>query len=367
MNKKCIVITNPMVTGDRSQEVSLNKFLRVLAPQYHAFIVMSSNVALDADLQNIRQLIVSLERKRKRWQRIAAILLYQLRIACYVLRYAERGMPVYFWIADKMLLPYWAAKWKKADLRFFVYGNVTKEGSDSLLRSLSGRLLAYLANHADSVCVESPGVLLEWEHSISPRRVRLLHLYTELNKPSDIDERKKVVGMLCRLSEGKHVVESIGAFVRFHQQYNDYRLEIIGSGQQEQACRELIARYGAQDYIRMTGWIDHHQLASYTAVWKYLLFPTDAEGMPNSVIEMMGQGIPAIASPVGGIRDLIRHGENGWFLNGTTEEAILSALCNIIPEEENYAAVAQSARSMIENCFSLQHAQDNALHSMTAP
>lgn len=367
MNKKCIVITNPMVTGDRSQEVSLNKFLRVLSPLYREFIVMSSNVAVDADLPHIRLLIFPLERKKKRWQRIVAILLYQLRLALYVLKYAERGMPVYFWVADKMLLPYWAAKCKRANLLFFVYGNVIKEGSSGLLRSLSGSLITYLANHADSVCVESPGVLLEWGQNISPRCVRLLHLYTELNKPSDIEQRQNIVGMLCRLSEGKHVIESIEAFVRFHRQYDDYRLKIIGSGQQEQACRALIARYGAEDYIHMTGWIDHHQLAEHTAAWKYLLFPTDAEGLPNSVIEMMGQGVPAIASPVGGIRDLIRHGDNGWLLNGTTPDDIFCALCRILPEQENYAAVAQSARNTIESHFSLQNAQENALRSMTAP
>ena len=367
MRKKCIVVTNPMVTCDRSPEVSLNKFLRVLSPVYQEFIVLSGNIVVDADLLHIHLIDCPLRRGKTRWQRIIAIFLYQLRLACHVLKHAERGMPVCFWVADKMLLPYWAAKLKRADLRFFLYGNVTKEGSAGFLRSMSGRLITYLANHADSVCVESPGVLEEWGKDIVPRRVRLLHLYTEMGVPSPISQRQKVVGMLCRLSAGKHAQESIEAFVRFHQQHSDYRLEIIGSGEQEQACRALIARCGAESYIHMTGWIDHHRLGAYTAKWKYLLFPTDAEGMPNSVIEMMGQGIPAIASPVGGLRDLIRHGENGWLLKGTTPDEILHDLSTVIRDQENYAPVAQAARRTIASQFSLQHAQENALRSMTAP
>ncbi len=367
MSKKCIIITNPMVTCDRSPEVSLNKFLRVLSPLYQEFIVLSGNIVIDADLQHIHLIDCPLRRGKSRWQRITAIFLYQLRLACHVLKHAERGVPICFWVADKMLLPYWAAKFKRADLRYFLYGNVSKEGSASFLRSLSGRLITYLANHADSVCVESPGVLKEWGSDIVPRRVRLLHLYTEMGVPAPIAQRQNVVGMLCRLSEGKHALESIEAFVRFHQQYSEYQLEIIGSGEQEQACRALIARCSAESYIHMTGWIDHHRLGEYTAKWKYLLFPTDAEGMPNSVIEMMGQGIPAIASPVGGLCDLIRHGENGWLLKGTTPDEILHALSTVLTDQENYASVAQAARRTIESQFSLHNAQENALRSMTAP
>lgn len=367
MSKKCIVITNPMVTHDRSPEVSLNKFLRVLSPLYQEFVVLSGNIVIDGDLQHIRLIDCPLQRRKTRWLRIIALLLYQLRLAWHVLAHARRDMPVYFWVADKMLLPFWAAKVRRADLRYFLYGNVTKEGAAGFLRSLSGRLIAYLANHADSVCVESPGVLAAWGRDVAPRRVRLLHLYTEMGEPAPLAERQNAVGMLCRLSAGKHVLEGIEAFVRFHQQHSDYRLEIIGSGEQEQACRALIARHHAEDHIHMTGWIDHHRLGAYTAKWKYLLFPTDAEGMPNSVIEMMGQGIPAIASPAGGVCDLIRHGENGWLLEDTTPEAICHALSAILADEENYARVAQAARRTIACRFSLQSAQENALRSMTAP
>ena len=60
----------------------------------------------------------------------------------------------------------------------------------------------------------------------------------------------------------------------------------------------------AEDYIDMLGWVEHEKILQTTRKWQYLLFPSDTEGMPNSVLEMMGQGIPVIAAPVGGINDI---------------------------------------------------------------
>ena len=295
--------------------------------------------------------------------RIVNILLMQLRVMCMILSRVERKTPVYFWIADKMLFPFWAAKLKGADVRFFVYGNVMKEGKRGFFSDLSGRLIIHMANSADCVCIESPGVLKEWEPHIRNGNVRIIHLYSEIR--SSVSEKKEnVIGMLCRLSEGKHVVEGIRAFARFHAAYPDYRLEIFGSGKLESACRNLIEELDMQAHIRLAGWVDHASLGEKTARWRYLLFPTDAEGMPNSVIEMMGQGVPAIASPVGGIRDLVVDGRNGYLLSEPTEEAIHCALLYAMAHEARYADMAEAAWDTVRAEYSLAGAQARAIKSI---
>jgi glycosyltransferase involved in cell wall biosynthesis len=86
--------------------------------------------------------------------------------------------------------------------------------------------------------------------------------------------------------------------------------------------------------------------------------------MPNSVIEMMGMGIPAIASPVGGVSDIIQHGRNGWLLAGTTQEDILASLCAALAQGEGYLSMAQAAKADIGQTFSLQNAQATALRNI---
>lgn len=328
---------------------------------YRQITVIGGNVTVEPDLDQVTLVSVPIQRSANKLRRAFDILLLQLKMARHTAKYTKRKIPVYFWMADKMLIPYWAARLKRGDLRFFLYGNVMKEGSPSKFRQLSGKLIAYMANHADSICVEGPGVLREWEGMLKPRTTRIIHLYTHPGKCLQDRSPDKKIGMLCRLTEGKHVLESIRAFTEFHKTHGDYHLEIIGSGKQEEACKALIAECKAAGFIHMLGWIDHEKVMDRTANWQYLLFPTDTEGMPNSVIEMMAMGIPAIASPVGGISDIVEHGRNGWLIGGTTEAGILDALCNAVARADCYCSMSAAACKEISQRFNLENARNSAL------
>lgn len=360
MKRKCIIITNPMIAANKSAQVTLGKFIRVMSACYEEIVVLGGNVSLQDAPENVAIHSVEIRRVGSRIRRMLDLFACQVQVAHELRRCTEQDVPVYFWVADKMLLPFQVARWKKADTRYFLYGNVLKEGKASWLRSLSAQLIIYMARRASSVCVESPGVLREWEGYVALDKARIIHLYSDPQPFTPISRRQKIIGMLCRLTEGKHVLESIEAFAQFHGQHSGYTLEIVGSGKQEAECRALIARLDAQAYIHMTGWLEHRQIAEHTAAWQYLLFPSDTEGMPNSVIEMMAQGIPAIASPVGGVRDVVRHGENGWLLDGVTASDIHAALCCAAAQDACYPAMAQAARETVEAPYSLHGARENA-------
>ena len=76
---------------------------------------------------------------------------------------------------------------------------------------------------------------------------------------------------------------------------------------------------------------------------------------------MMGQGIPAIASPVGGIRDIIKDGENGWLLVDNSVESILKGLLRAIEYASEYRTLSIGAKKTIEMKYILETAQKNAM------
>lgn len=360
MEKKvCYVITNPMIAANRSAEVTLSKFLRVISAVYDEIHVVGGNLSVEPDVDAVLH-TWDIARARSKAKRLMDIVLLQVKMSWYIFRTIPHGVPVYFWIGDKMLLPFLSARYKRADVNYFLYGNVMKEGHPSKGVKLSGKLIAWMANHADSVCAESPGVLNEWSGLIRNNRYRYIHLYTEPTDKITFTDRKKTIGMLCRLTEGKHVLESIEAFYEFHKTHRGYCMEIIGSGKQELLCRERIEALNAETYIHLLGWIEHDQVIEKIKNWMYLLFPTDTEGMPNSVLEAMGCGIPAIASPVGGIYDLIQSGKNGWFLRDTTRDEILEGLNRALSADHKYEEVSSAAHETILQGFTLTAAQKQA-------
>lgn len=74
------------------------------------------------------------------------------------------------------------------------------------------------------------------------------------------------------------------------------------------------SRRDIPDRVRQVPYVSDRQTlcAAYT-LCDLVLQPSIDDGMPNAVLEAMACERVVLASPVGGLLDLIRHGENGFF------------------------------------------------------
>lgn len=362
---KAFVITNPMIAANKSAEVTLSKFLRVISVAYDEVTIIGGNLSVEEDIRHVTLVSKPISRSRNKMKRLLDILLLQIWMVVKVLQCVRSDAHVYFWIGDKMVVPYIAAKMVHAEINYFIYGNVGKEGKVGRFQRISERLIQWMAEHADCVCMESPSVVDEWSQ-MKCKKVRIIHLYTEIREFAPVHLRKNVIGMLCRLTPGKHVLEAIEAMRMLHEQYPDWILEIVGTGKQEQECIAKIKNLSANAYIKMLGWQDHASLFSIIKNWKYLLFPTDTEGLPNCVIETMSMGIPSIASPAGGLKDLISEGINGYLLSGFGSTEIGCSVIHAISDisEKEYEQVSCAAYKTVKDEYSISGARNRFLHEL---
>lgn len=364
--RKAYIITNPMIAANRSAEVTLSKFLRVIRPCYDELIVIGGNLNIESDLDDVQLVTFPIVRAESKVKRTLDIFRIQLLMSNAIRSMIRRDDPVYFWIGDKMIIPFRLLQSIGAEINYFIMGNVSKEGSMNQVKVISNKMARYMAEHADYICMESKSVVDEWPQ-LKEKQTRIIHLYTERIEMAPYDKRKKTLGMICRLAEGKHVVECIKAMAEVHKNHPDWTLEIVGSGKQQEQCESLICSLGAKDYISLLGWIDHEKIAEATAGWKYLLFPTDTEGMPNGLIEMMGRGVPAIATRVGGIKDIIFEGTNGFLLADNSVEAIIEGIQHILAiDESSYLRISENAYQTIAKEFSFESAVKTARSSLGA-
>lgn len=276
-------------------------------------------------------------------------------------RHYTKGMPVVFWLSGPMILPFLYCKLTRKKTVVFLYGNTRyKQDKPSLYTSLISGIMSFMARHADQIGVETPSVLEQWTLPAACRdKVFDLHLYVDGSEAETIpyEQRESVMGMACRLQDNKHPLESIEAFHRLRDDYPDWKLEIAGNGPDFDRCRALVDDLGEQDRIRLLGWVDSRDMAAYYGRWRLLLFPSNYEGLPNSVIESLRCGTPVLASPVGGIPDVIAEGENGWFLKGTAVEAIEDGLRGFL-ENPDVSAVSRRAEEAACRAFSFEDVLD---------
>jgi glycosyltransferase involved in cell wall biosynthesis len=94
------------------------------------------------------------------------------------------------------------------------------------------------------------------------------------------------------------------------------------------------------------GYIDDEVLLSeaYNAADVFVI-PSLADNLPNTVLESLMCGTPVIAFPVGGIPDMVQHGENGLLCKNLSADALADCInefakCNTIKDSDNIGADA---------------------------
>jgi hypothetical protein len=85
---------------------------------------------------------------------------------------------------------------------------------------------------------------------------------------------------------------------------------------------------------------------------RILVYITNSEGLGSGVLLAMSAAVPVIASHIGGLAEVIRHGENGLLVeNG--EAAIASAIRTLLDHPEQARQIGAAARRTVSERFTV--------------
>lgn len=344
-----VVFMNPVPS--KAPQISAFKFLKVISPCFSKVSIISSSLddTDDAEVINVKY-----KKQSNKIFRVLNFILFQLKVFFKGMKNLKKGDYAFFWVGDKMFSSMLLCKLKGVKTYFFLYGMTSLENASKKAQTTK-KSQDFLASKADFICAESESVLTDRGVELSDK-TKIIHLYVDDLKNNSEKENK--IGMLCRLASGKCVLESIEGFYEFHKTHPEFKLDIVGDGLLYDECKSKIEELNAESYITLHGWLLHDELFKIMPCWKLLLFPTKTEGMPNSVLENMSMCIPALASPVGGLKDLIVDKENGYILRRDDAKSIAQALGDVF-ESDTLPFVSKNAKATVENKFTLNKAQEN--------
>ncbi|WP_168582210.1 glycosyltransferase family 4 protein [Gephyromycinifex aptenodytis] len=134
---------------------------------------------------------------------------------------------------------------------------------------------------------------------------------------------------LGRLGQRKGTYDLIAALARLPRELRMRTvLTLAGDGEIEEA-KLAARRAGVEDQVVFPGWIDPAERARLLDQADAFVLPSYEEGLPMALLEAMSHGVPVLTCPVGGIGEVIRHGENGLLVTPGDVSALVEALTEL--------------------------------------
>ena len=200
----------------------------------------------------------------------------------------------------------------------------------------SGACVLFAPNH--ELCAELTARTGRPCH-LMPRGVDaiLFHPSKRRRNPSD---KEFVLGFVGRLS----VEKNIALLVEIEQQLDrmgigNYRFLIVGHGGDEAWLRERLRRAEFTDVLR------GEELSAAYASMDLFVFPSHTDTFGNVVLEALASGVPAIVTPDGGPKSIVRDHLTGRIV---ADEDFAAAIAAIIANPVQHEAMSIAARAYAE-------------------
>lgn len=159
-----------------------------------------------------------------------------------------------------------------------------------------------------------------------------------------------VLAFVGRLVPIKRVDLLIEAVRRARQRGVDVRLAVIGDGELRAALEHQAAPLG--DAVRFLGF--RRDLTAIAAGTDLAVLASDNEGTPVALIEAAAAGVPAIATDVGGVRDIVVDGRSGLLVPPGDADALADAICDADARRAELPAMGRAAREHVAGRFAAE-------------
>lgn len=131
----------------------------------------------------------------------------------------------------------------------------------------------------------------------------------------ELTKREHIIISASRYVPQKNLSILIKAFTENSSKYPDWKLEMYGDGPEGKNLIDLVEQYGMEEKIKVNSATSEiHEVMRKSSIF---VLTSNFEGMPNSLMEAMGEGAACISTdcPCGGPKYLIKNGVSGYLIS----------------------------------------------------
>lgn len=210
------------------------------------------------------------------------------------------------------------------------------------------------------VAALSPRLADEWTARFPfLRKISVVPILAEQSKAFNLFVRKRgnskaVFGYAARLEEGKGPLVLLDAIRQVNRETPLAVVRIAGVGEQSARVRARARSLGLDGACEFVGvYSDPLGRGAFMNSLDVFVLPSFAEGTPNSIVEAMANGIPIIASDVGGIADMIGN-DAGILVTAGDAEALAEAMRRLATDATLRKQMGERAKQRYHTLFTPQ-------------
>lgn len=183
-------------------------------------------------------------------------------------------------------------------------------------------------------------------------------------------ERGETVRCLAvgRLCAKKAPLVTLEAFRRAAARRPELRLDVVGAGPLEEACRRFVADHDLADVVSLHGAVPHEDVRRLLGGADIFLQHSvvdaetgDEEGLPVAVLEAMAAAVPVIATRHGGIPEAVGDGETGWLVDEQDVAAMADRIGRLLDDADVAAEMGRAGWQRAAATFSWDAERDALL------
>ena len=240
---------------------------------------------------------------------------------------------------------------RKMNFPLWKYNRILKKIPHKIItlsEALRGHILQELRINPERVVTILNGVDLNRLKVSSERNV--------VKKELGIPEEAKVIGSVGHLIALKGYRYLIEASVEVLKAFPETRFAMVGEGNLRRELEELAKELRVRGNFIFTGKVA--EVGNILQILDLFVHPSLSEGLPRSVMEASGVGIPVVATNVGGIPEVVRNKETGVLVPAKNSQALAKAITYLLNHPEEAREMGEKGKRWIEENFDVSRMVD---------
>lgn len=195
------------------------------------------------------------------------------------------------------------------------------------------------------------------QECLNPDRIQIIHngidpdTFVSTVPPEQIRNRFRIppnaviIGMVANFSPVKDHRLFLDMADLLLQQRQNLHFLLIGTGRLVDRARDLIQRRRQEQFFTRVGTVG--EMPDLLRIMDVMVLTSQMEGFPNAIMEGMSAGVPCVAARVGGIPELVRHGETGLLVDQRTPESFARHVEQLLADAALRGAMGAAAGAWI--------------------